>query len=218
MRTIATVVAVALIVATAAADNACFFNATSKTQVNLNGMADYRGTAAGYTIDVSPCVKVNSTDCAMAYGSVAKGRTVSCFQNAPQRAFDTTTNTTTFVFNTAVNTLAMLMEGSTVRRLRTQYVCDPTATNVTEDGSSYRQVDYQLTIKFKTAAACPFVPTPAPTPAPHVDHHDDDDDGKTVAAAIAVAVVVVVFVGIGGMILYFRKTAGSQDTEGYEAI
>lgn len=213
MRTIATIVAVALIVATAAADNACFFNATSKTQVNLNGMADYRGTAAGYTIDVSPCVKVNSTDCAMAYGSVAKGRTVSCFQNAPQRAFDTTTNTTTFVFNTAVNTLAMLMEGSTVRRLRTQYVCDPAATNVTEDGSSYRQVDYQLTIKFKTAAACPFVPTPAPTPAPHVDHHDDDDNKLStwaivgIIAGCVVAIVVLAFV-------CFKCRSGESQAEG----
>jgi len=217
MRAVTVAIAVALLVATAAADNFCNLNATSKTVVNLNTVQEFQGSADGYMVDISPCAKVNTTDCTEAYGTVTKARTVSCFKSKPTVTFDPLTNTTTLTFDSQVqSTLAMLMAGGVVRRLRTKYVCDPTATNVTNGGATYSPVNFQLTINFRTAAACPFVPTAAPTPAPH--HDDGDDNGKKIGAGIAVGVVVVIFVGIGLMILYFRRTAARQDTEGYEQI
>lgn len=203
MRAVTVAIAVALLVATAAADNFCNLNATSKTVVNLNTVQEFQGSADGYMVDISPCAKVNTTDCTEAYGTVTKARTVSCFKSKPTVTFDPLTNTTTLTFDSQVqSTLAMLMAGGVVRRLRTKYVCDPTAANVTNGGATYSPVNFQLTINFRTAAACPFVPTAAPTPAPQpIPHHDDDDDKKLstwaivgIIAGCVVAVVVVAFV------------------------
>jgi len=202
MRTIATVVAVALIVATAAADSGCVFNTTNGTVVDLNSVGQYRGHAAGYTIDISPCVKVNMTDCMMSYGGVYKSRSSTCFKTAPSRQFDAVNNKTSFVFDSPATTLAMLMQGNAVRKLRTTYTCDPAATNVTESNSNYNAVKYELTINFNTAAACPASPTPAPTttPAPSVDHGGDDDNKLStwaivgIIAGCVVAIVIVAFV------------------------
>jgi hypothetical protein len=215
MRSIAiTAVALAMLAASASA-NYCYFNTTSgNATVNLNGIADYHGTAAGYTIFVSPCATVNTTDCGAAFGTVSRGQSVSCFNTAPKRTFTTVGNvtTTSFVFDSQTTTLAMLMQGATVRKLRTKYVCDPAATNVTEGPASYSAVTYELTITFYTAAACPIANTPAPTPAPTPGSDDDGNKLSTwaIVGIIAGCVVAIVVVGF----VCFKCRSGDSQAEG----
>lgn len=221
MRAVTVAIAVALLVASATADF-CNINATATTKVNLNTVQTYTGTAAGYRIDVSPCTAKNMTECdnKMAFGTVSKGNTVSCFMTAPTVTFDTATNTTKLAFSSELrSTLALLMNGSAVRRLTTKYVCDKAATTVVEDGAVYKSVTRELVVTFKTASACPFVPTAAPTQMPTttaapLPHGGDDDDKKLstwaivgIIAGCVVAVVVVAFV-------CFKCRSGESQAEG----